>query len=288
MKSMLIIGIDSAIGSYLKVQFENQNWVVLGTSRNKAKCSATIFYLDLIHPDLFFIPDTIKIDAVIFSASIGSYKVCDADSSLCEQVNYLSQIQIALYLQKHFDPFMIFLSSTAVFDGSVAFQKENAIQNPVSVYGISKMKAEKHLQDCIKQLAILRITKVFHINYSLIKNWIMDLNNHTIIHPLMDLTASPVSIQFVFKAVNRLIQLKKTGTYHLSGCHDVVYCELAMTLAEKIGADKKYIVGINGIDVVIPRKWTQKYTSLDMTLSQQDLSLFPQSHLDVFSDILYG
>src|SRR3990167_5396214 len=113
MTTILIIGSDSTIGSHLTRQLETHGDTVYGTTRHLDRCTETNFFLDLLNPDAFNLPDHINIDIVVFYAAISIIKDCEKNKALSYQINVEAPIKLACYLKNKFNPFMIFLSSNA-------------------------------------------------------------------------------------------------------------------------------------------------------------------------------
>lgn len=266
MQNMLIIGADSIIGAHLKKRCEAQSDTVYGTTRNANRCTETTFFLDLLNPDAFHIPDHITIDTVVFCAAMSIIKECEENKELSYQINVESPIKLAHYLKNRFNPFMIFLSSNAVFDGSKPFRLESEQPCPINYYGFCKAETENKLSNISNKLAILRLTKVLYPDHPLIKKWIEDLQNSKNIFPFADLMLAPITLDMVFETIEKLTIIKIPGVFHISGNQDITYAELAKQIAKDIKCDYKLIINSNSKKIA-----TLCYTSLDMSLTEKIL-----------------
>lgn len=121
MTAILIIGSDSTIGAYLKQQYETCGDTVIGTTRHVDRCINTTVFLDLLHPEKFKLPNHINIGSVIFCAAMSTIKACEENKAVSYQINVDAPITLAQFLKNRSNPFMIFLSSNAVFDGKKPF-----------------------------------------------------------------------------------------------------------------------------------------------------------------------
>src|SRR3990167_2067366 len=274
MTTILLIGSDSTIGSHLKKQLKTQGKTICGTTRHKDRCTETIFFLDLLNPDAFTLPENISIDTVIFCASMSIIKECEDNKALSYQINVESTIKLARYLKNRFDPFIIFLSSNAVFDGSKPFFLETDTPCPINYYGHCKIEAEKKLAGITDKLAILRCTKVLYSDHPLIKKWIQDLQNGEKIYPFDDLMLAPISLEMVSTAIKKLSDLKKPGIFHLSGNNDITYVELARLIAKQIKCDNKLIISTCDTKKQTGQSQIKNNTTLDMTNFKKILGIF--------------
>ncbi len=280
MQNILIIGADSTIGAHLKKHCDAHGKTVYGTTRHANRCTETTFFLDLLNPDAFHIPYHITIDTVVFCAAMSTIKECEENKEKSYQINVTSPITLATYLKNRFNPFMIFLSSNAVFNGSKPFCLETEPPCPINYYGQCKVETEKKLAKITNKLTILRMTKVLHPDHALIKKWIHDLKNGEKIYPFTDLMLAPISLDMVSTAIEKLSALKKSGIFHLSGKQDITYAELAKMIGKKINVNESLIIQTQDIEPNI-----KIYNSLATHNTQKILSLLSQHHENVFSDL---
>lgn len=285
MKSVLIVGINSAIGRFAKEKFESNKWIVYGTTKNTNELNEKTLYLDLLDPKSFVLDENILIDVVVFCASITKIKDCCEKKLFCKKINLDAQVFLAILLKKHSNPFMIFLSSSTVFDGKSPFMREDDNVCPSNFYGKLKADAEEELKKITDKIAIVRATKVLYMEHFLVKKWIDDLNSMKNIAPFSDLTLSPISMELVITAIFLLATMKKSGVFHLSGESDITYVDIANYLLKKLSIDKELINPINAIGYLISEQYAPKYTSLDMANSKKDLSLFPESYMSILDRI---
>lgn len=272
MQNILIIGSDSTIGAHLKKDCEARGKTIYGTTRHANRCTETTFFLDLLNPNAFNIPDHIIIDTVVFCAAMSKIKECEENKALSYQINVESNLKLARYLKKKFNPFIIFLSSNAVFDGSKPFRLETEPPCPINYYGECKTEAEKKLLAITNKLAIIRLTKVLHPNHPLIKKWIIDLHDGKNIYPFSDIMLAPISLNTVTEAIQKIANLEKKGIFHASGDCDITYFELAQKIAKKTKLNSKLIVNtISGYQSI------SLYNSLDMRNTRTYLKLTPIS-----------
>lgn len=264
MTAILIIGSDSTIGAHLKKQFEMQGETVYGTTRHKDRLSNTTFFLDLLNPDAFNLPNHINIDSAVFCAAMSTIKECEENKVLSHQINVDSPIKIARYLKNNFNPFMIFLSSNAVFDGSRPFFSETAPPCPINYYGYCKAEAEKKFAEVTTRLSILRLTKVLYPEHPLIKKWRDALKNNQPIYPFSNVKLAPISLNDVSETIEKIAALQQPGIFHLSGDKDISYADLARKLANELNITSQLVISSHSTNTPI-----SLYDSLDMKESKK-------------------
>jgi len=141
-KSILIVGGDSLIGSVLMNDNKLSDWHVVGTTRRKDIISKNRIYLDL---DKFntFGTDTMY-DVALVCAGITSQATCEQDPKRCKIISVDNTLKLIDALYK-IGTHIIFLSTTAVFDGYKQFSTVYDLLYPRSMYGEYKLIVEKHI-----------------------------------------------------------------------------------------------------------------------------------------------
>jgi dTDP-4-dehydrorhamnose reductase len=220
-KKILIVGADSAIGSRACCYFEQLGYDVFGTTRRK-NLGENRFQLDLSVSDPL-LPEKV-FDVVVMCASITGLAACEADPEGTARVNVHGTLKLIDEAAKH-GAQVIFLSSTAVFDGSKPFYAVSDSTHPKSVYGLQKQAVEARVD--LEQVAILRLTKVVHQDMPLLKMWREQLNRGKLIHAYVDQKVSPITLDEVCTAIRTLIEKRSVGVYHLGGECEISYFEFA-------------------------------------------------------------
>ncbi|MDF1757008.1 MAG: sugar nucleotide-binding protein [Legionellaceae bacterium] len=265
MKKALIIGIDSSIGSFLHEELRSSGLDVFGTSRKKESINQKIFYLDLLNIDSFSFE--IDVDVVFLCASLTTLSVCGQHPELCHKLNVDAQLTLSrLFLDKGVH--VVFLSTSAVFNGKKPSYKISDTTSPITVYGESKAIAEKLLLNLSKNVSIVRLTKVLTPSYPLICDWIEDLKIGKCIAPFHDLQVCPISVRVVTSCLKRVAENKVTGIIHLSGALDVSYLVVAEYLARHFTSDSSLVNPKSAIQLGISETDLPMYTSLDMNESK--------------------
>jgi len=84
-KNVLVIGVNSQIGSELFKKLKKESYNVSGTTRKTEKTEEDFFHFDLSNPD--FDTDLTKYDCVIICAGITNIAQCEFEPDTCEKIN---------------------------------------------------------------------------------------------------------------------------------------------------------------------------------------------------------
>ncbi|MDP3706002.1 MAG: sugar nucleotide-binding protein [Legionellaceae bacterium] len=282
-QNILIIGIDSQIGSALKAELEHFGYSVFGTTRKKENISKRIFYLDLALVGEFCCD--IPMDAVFLCASITKFSDCKNSLEYSRIVNYEAQINLANFFFRQ-NAFIIFLSSQTVFDGNKpAYRVEDNVC-PTTAHGEHKAATESKLLSMSNNVAIVRLTKVLTPDYPLILQWIQALKNNSRIEPFYDLRFSPISIKTVTSCLKEIVARNIKQTIHLSGEHDITYHTMALCLVRLLGVSESLVHPKSALQAGVASPLCS-YSSLDMSESSKLFQL-PDMSLESIVEDLYG
>lgn len=225
MRDVLVIGVNSQIGSALAVHLKREGYRVLGTTRRKTAVDANTVFLDLRErPALQALP---KADAVVICSGVTSIAKCEESPEECRLINVENTIRI---IDKYVadGAFVLFLSSSAVFDGSKPFCTVSDDPNPATNYGKFKLAVERHvLGGSGKNAAVLRLTKVITQGTPFTRSWERAATEGRDIPAYTNKRFSPVSIGEAIDSISLLIHRKEGGLYQLGGAEEVSYFDYA-------------------------------------------------------------
>jgi dTDP-4-dehydrorhamnose reductase len=275
MENILIIGHNSTIGSALINHFDSSGYKIFSTTRRKELVNNTsIFYLDLLNTKNFTFHQ--PIDTVYLCAADANIMSCKENTISSYQINVRAQHQLASYFL-HKGAQIIYLSSNAVFSDKNDSFTEFSTPMPLSTYGKQKLMAETMLQELSKDIAILRITKVFTPTTLLICNWMKHLQEKKTITAFKDKRTSPVSINTVNYCLELLGNNRLAGIFHLSGPEELSYYNFAIKLADFMDTDKNLVTPTtskNNLSI----EYNQKYNGLTMDHSN---TIFQLQHTTI-------
>ena len=174
MAKALIIGVDSTIGYALAKLLRARGDQVIGsTRRNPSAPEKSCIFVDLAKSEsaTWNLPDA---DFAVICAAMSRQADCREKLDVARQVNVTTPVMLAERLVAR-GTRVIFLSSSAVFDGELPFAPADRATAPKSAYGMLKSEAEAAMLDIGRKVSILRMTKVIAPDMPLLARWIKSL-----------------------------------------------------------------------------------------------------------------
>jgi len=247
--NVLVIGGDSMIGSSLVNSLRAKGCQVFETTRRLESVNTTRFYLDLKNVPVDFSDSLSKweISSVILCGCVTSSADCEGDPSGSRKVNVVGNLAVAKQFLSG-DAQVIFLSSSAVFDGRVARPTAADTPSPCSEYGRQKLLVEKTLLETSGKTCILRLTKVLGSENKLLGHWVNELRSGYIIRPYGDASIAPIGLDYCAEVIFNIIRHKRLGIFHAAPTRQLTYYEVARHIANRIGAPSALIAPLNGKD----------------------------------------
>ncbi len=171
---ILITGTNGLLGQKLLHKLRADNYFELiatskGDNRVSNKNGYTYISLDVTNKeDVERIILAQRPHVVINTAAMTNVDLCEEQKKECDLLN----VDAVTYLADsclRIDAHLIQISTDFIFDGEDGPYKEEDMPNPLSYYGLSKLKSEQLLQDHDVQWTILRTIIVFGIGENLSK-----------------------------------------------------------------------------------------------------------------------
>lgn len=249
MKSALIIGGGSAIGSALVQRLRQKNIAVESTTRATLDLAAA--------PGNW--PQLPACDVAYLCAAVTKLDACEKDPAGTALVNVHHTAELAKRLSAH-GSFVVFLSSNHVFDGSKPHRRFDDPTSPANEYGRQKAQTEQAIL-ALGSSAVLRLTKVITTPFPLFEQWKQKLLAGEPIRAFTDMAVAPVPLPLVLDALLAVGELKQPGIWQLSAPRDATYHELALRLAEKIGADASLVEASTSAEAGIPAAFSPRHST---------------------------
>ena len=153
---IFIMGGSGVIGSYFVKSFAKENFDITYTYyKNK------VSYTKGINLDVQDRDDTLKTlkkfqpDLIIIANALTGVDFCEANPSLAESINVKGTKNIVDGC-KSVNSKLVFISTSAVFNGTKSEYSENDKPNPTGIYGLTKFQGEKIIQESNLPFLILR------------------------------------------------------------------------------------------------------------------------------------
>lgn len=215
------------------------------------------YFLDITNKkDTLKIIDNYNPDIVIHTVAITNVDLCEQNHDLANKINVQGTVNIIEGCKKNKSK-LIFLSTSAVFNGSKSEYFENDITTPESYYGETKKNAEEEIKKSKLPHLIIRIDQPYfwseewqHSN-SVLR--VLDgLKDEKLFREVTDWYNTPTFIPDIILGIKNLIDLNCCGIYHVVGPDFINRFKLALYIAEIFELDKKKIMPITSNFLDLP------------------------------------
>ncbi|NJL55263.1 sugar nucleotide-binding protein [bacterium] len=250
----LIVGGDSLIGGALANYWSERGVSYHMSTRRSERVAGDRPFIDLSNPESFSL--TQKYDGAVLCAAASRLAACEEHPEETYRINVTGTCAIAQELERA-GTFILFLSTSQVFDGSKPFRFPEEPTCPVNQYGKQKSEAERRVLE-LQNSAVLRIAKVIYDGFPLFVEWQRKLSSGQAIKAYRNYFFAPIQLDSVVCEIDRVIRAKCPGIHHTPSCEDVSYYEYALNLGRLLNAD---LALIEGVDVEFNFDYC-RYTSL--------------------------
>lgn len=229
----MVVGGDSTIGNALATSYANDGVDMWKTTRRSTHVSERCLFLDL-QKDVADCPlPSHPISVVFLCAAMTSMEQCRLYPEISRQVNVVNTVALAKRLIDA-GAFVVFLSSSAVFDGEAPYAKPTDPVNPKTEYGQQKAEAEEQLLRLGYRVAIVRFGKIISPGMPLFYGWFRNLQAGKAIHPFSDMVMAPISLNYAVDVLQRVAGRQVPGIIHATATKDVTYADIAQFIAQKM------------------------------------------------------
>jgi dTDP-4-dehydrorhamnose reductase len=283
--AVLIVGVDSKIGSALYQSYLRDGYSAFATTRRKSVVNDSVYYLDLssVQYQLEILP---KVDIVFLCAYITSMSECKT-VSYSEKVNVDGISSLARFFLNQ-GSYVVFLSSNAVFNRQQNRAKECTVPIPRTIYGWQKYKAENQLlklatEGVAPKLAIVRLTKVLTQDLVLLQNWRNKIYAGEKISAYENLSICPISLPFVVSSLKKIGKSRESGIFHLGGKYEYSYLEIGRAITKVIGGRSAQVINTRAPD---SQEGLLNSVSLDMSDTNRLFGIQPENYFSSKGNIL--
>jgi len=256
---IMIIGGSGFIGSYFVKSFSKKNNDVKYLFLKNQPPYSNGFQLDITNREnikKFFQKN--KSDLIILSSALTNVDLCETNPDLAQMIN-VQGTQNIIDSCKFFNSKILYISTSAVFDGSKSLYNETDKPNPTSVYGTTKLEGEKIVIESGISFLILRTDQPFgwtekwqHANS--VTRVIESLKKNESFNEISDWFNTPTYVPDFVNATNHLIEKKVEGIFHLVGSDYINRYEWAHKVAKIFRLNNELIQKINSSELKLPVK----------------------------------
>jgi dTDP-4-dehydrorhamnose reductase len=283
-KKILITGSNGLLGQKLIEALKNQH-EVLATSIGDCIIGDTtgFLYQSLDITDRSSVIKTFENfnpDVVINTAAMTDVDGCEEKKELCDKVNVAAVGYLRDECEKYSSHF-IHISTDFIFDGEEGPYSETDEPNPLSYYGLSKLKSEQLLYDSTINWTILRTIILYGTAENLQRNNIVlwcrkALKEGKPLNIIDDQFRSPTLAEDLAKACVLAIEKQATGIFNASGKDFMSIFEMIERMADFYNCDKSNINRISSETLNQKAKRPPK-TGFMLTKSNEELGYEPHS-----------
>ena len=254
---IFIVGGSGVIGSYFVKSFAKENSDITYTYyKNK------VSYTKGINLDVQDRDDTLKTlkkfqpDLIIIANALTGVDFCEDNPSLAESINVKGTKNIVDGC-KSVNSKLVFISTSAVFNGTKSEYSENDKPNPTGIYGLTKFQGEKIIQESNLPFLILRTDQPYcwkekwqHTN-SVIRV-IENLEKNQQFKEVVDWYNTPTYVPDFVNATKELIQKDLEGIFHLVGSDFISRYDWSQKVADIFHLKKNLIKPIDSSELKLP------------------------------------
>ncbi|MHA7646502.1 SDR family oxidoreductase [Nitrosopumilus sp. S4] len=243
---ILVVGSSGRVGYELVKYLKNENIVVGTVLKNKFSESQ----VELVKTDITNRNDVEKViknnkfDMVIHCAALTNVDLCETNHSLADKININGTQNIVDECIKT-NCKIIFFSTSYVFDGSKSKFTEKDKCNPNTYYGHTKSIGEKIIMESGLEHKIIRIDQP----YGWKETWQEDNSLTRMllnfkkgkVREIIDWYNNPTYLKDIAEGVKKLMEVKKSGIYHVVGPDFISRFEWSKIVAEVFNEDPNKI-----------------------------------------------
>jgi dTDP-4-dehydrorhamnose reductase len=264
MEKILITGSNGLLGQKLvyKLLAEKKHKIIAtsrGENRLKEKGGYEFISLDITNEyDVDEVISTVKPDVVINTAAMTNVDQCETEMEMADLLNVRAVEFIVKSCMKN-GAFLVHLSTDFIFDGENGPYKETDEPNPLSFYGMTKLKAEQFILDSKVKAAILRTVLVYGIvddmSRSNIVLWAKNaFEKRTPINVVYDQFRTPTLAEDLADGCVLAAEQKISGIFNISGKDYMSIYELVERVGEFWNLDTSNMTKVSSDTLNQPAK----------------------------------
>ena len=286
MVKVVITGSNGLLGqSLLKLLLKEKNaYQVLGFSKGENRSGRDDFeYHSIDLTDEELLKKTLlqsSPNVIINAAAMTNVDRCEIDKNECDKIN-VELVKLLTQVGTQINAHMIHISTDFIFDGKKGNYTETDKPNPLSYYGMSKLKSEQVLINSKITYTILRTILVFGKVHAMRRSnivlWVKDMLERgreiTMVH---DQYRAPTYVEDLAMACKISIDRKAQGIFNISSNQTLSIYKIAQQIAEVFQLNNNLIKPISTLELdqkaVRPLK-----TGFDLSNTKRNLGIHAKS-----------
>lgn len=220
---------------------------------------------------------------IVNTAAMTQVDACENNKSACDTLN-VDVIKWLAEICKQINAHLIHISTDFIFDGKKGWYTETDEPNPLSYYGLSKLKSEQVLEKSTINYTILRTIlvygKVYDMSRSNIVLWVKEsLENKKEITIVDDQYRTPTYVKDLALACKISIDKNATGVFNIASSELLSIYEIAKQIADVFNLDDSYIKPISTSTLNQAANRPIK-TGFDLSKTNKELNFYPKKFKD--------
>jgi dTDP-4-dehydrorhamnose reductase len=191
-------------------------------------------------------------DIIINCAAFTNVDACETERELSWKVN-VDAVKHFIIASRVNSSKIIHISTDYIFDGKSGNYSETSKPNPLSCYGKSKLAAENALITSGIDCAIVRTMIIYGTGKNLRPNfaiWLINmLSENNSVRIVDDQFGMPTMVDDLGWALVKMVDLDKSGIYHICGSEYMNRYDFAVRLAGIFGYNENLIMPIKTSDL---------------------------------------
>jgi len=249
---VLITGCNGLLGQKLLYQFAPRYEVLATAQEAEASVRGLPFDyhpLDITKRDeVKRVVEEFKPRWIVNAAAYTDVDGCETEKERCWRIN-VTGVENLAYAARRVGAKIVHLSSDYIFNGKDGPYDEAARPDPLSYYGKSKLASENVLKASGVPHTIARTMVLYGRALNVKPNfvlWLIDqLKNQRPVRVVDDQFGNPTLADNLAQAIERMVALGKTGTYHVSGREVIDRYHFAQKVAQVFGLREDLITPIH-------------------------------------------
>jgi dTDP-4-dehydrorhamnose reductase len=193
-----------------------------------------------------------KPDIIVHTAALTDVDECERDRDEAHRINVMA-VDILLEFARVLGAKFVHLSSDYIFEGKQAPADEKTTPKPVNYYGKTKLASENLLRGAGIPYAIVRTMVLYGAGVGIKNNfplWVLDnLRRNIPIRVVTDQVGQPTYVDDLAYGIVKIVELERTGVYHISGPELISRYDFACRVAELFKLDRTLIQAIRTTDL---------------------------------------
>lgn len=289
-KKVVVIGSNGLLGQTLVNRLykgSDYKLYAMASGENRNTKAPDLSYFEMDSADFTTIKlqlNLIQPHVIINALAMTNVDACEVEHENCDHSNVHFVKELA-HISQELHARLIHISTDFIFDGEKeGFYDELDTPNPVNYYGLSKLKAEKIIQEKVENYTILRTIlvygKVANMKRSNIVLWVKkSLEKGEKIRVIKDQYRMPTYAGNLANACILAMEKKANGVFHISDKEYLSIFEIAQQIASFYNLPKELIQPITTSDLAQKAKRPPK-TGFVLDKATEQLDFSPLSFVD--------